>query len=56
MGKLVPFEKRRRAPRAKVDPGGSGEILMFTGVRYQRDTAKLPADGTKPERPNRKRG
>lgn len=28
---------------------------MFTGIRYQRGTPVQPTDGSKPQRPSRKR-
>jgi len=56
LGKLVPFEKGRRPPRAKNANGSSGQILIFTGVRYERGGAPLPSDGNTPARPKRKRG
>jgi hypothetical protein len=55
LGKLVQFERRDK------DRGGgtsaraeSAEILIFTGVRYERDTSTIPtkptASGTKRKR------
>ncbi len=48
LGKLVQFEKRR-APRTKQAPasGGRGEVVLFTGVRYERTAAPatLPDKG-----------
>ena len=55
MGKLVQFEKRETSR----DDGKSrrlegAEILMFTGVRYERDNSGAPpkptASGTKRKR------
>ena len=31
-------------------------VIMFTGIRYQRGPSGQPNDGSKPQRPNRKRG
>lgn len=56
VGKLVPFEKGRRPPRAKTADVAGGQILIFTGVRYERGGPPLSTDGTTPARPKRKRG
>jgi len=57
LGKLVPFDKRRRPSRgAPADASDSGQVVIFTGVRYQRDTPPQPTGGHKPQRPSRKRG
>lgn len=56
MGKLVPFEKRLRPAKAKSADGSGGQILIFTGVRYERSGAPMPSDGNTPARPKRKRG
>jgi hypothetical protein len=56
LGKLVPFEKRRRPARPKTADGLGGQILIFTGVRYERGGAPMPSDGNTPARPKRKRG
>jgi len=56
LGKLVPFEKRRRIGRAQPAEPAEGKILIFTGVRYQRTSSTLPNDGNTPARPKRKRG
>lgn len=46
MGKLVQFEGRGRGTRVeKIDPTANAEILIFTGVRYERQTGVTP---TKP--------
>ena len=56
LGKLVQFEKRREA-KAPTPKSAPAEILIFTGVRYQRDT-KTPdkPNATTPTRSKRKRG
>ncbi len=54
LGKLVTFQKSVRSAKAKPVTG-QGEVVLFTGVRYERDTAapdKPPATA----RPKRKRG
>ena len=56
LGKLVPFDKRRRTGRAKAGVGTEAKILMFTGVRYDRGGTTLPTNGSTPARPKRKRG
>ncbi len=46
MGKLVQFEGRRRLPgEERAARAQSAEILIFTGVRYEREA---PATPTKP--------
>jgi len=37
MAKLVQFERRNRPISELRDNNGGPKILMFTGVRYQRD-------------------
>ncbi|MGV8854337.1 MAG: hypothetical protein ACOH2L_06790 [Devosia sp.] len=55
MGKLVKFDGRRRTlTTGKNSPVGA-QILMFTGVRYERGTPALPTKTIDP-RPKRKRG
>jgi hypothetical protein len=54
LGKLVPFQKP--AKPAKGRPlSGQGEVVLFTGVRYQRD-AVSPDKPPATARPKRKRG
>jgi hypothetical protein len=57
MGKLVPFEKRR-GDRASGKPARSesAEILIFTGVRYERDSTTAPTKPTASSGTKRKRG
>ncbi|HVX83032.1 MAG: hypothetical protein ACTHOR_10165 [Devosia sp.] len=55
MGKLVPFDKQRRAERSRAEIVGGGEVVLFTGVRYQRGTPPAPTgDGKHPARRKRK--
>jgi hypothetical protein len=58
LGKLVKFDQRRRPPSSTVRAGGSAQILIFTGVRYERGIP--PSSTVDPSRPNsrpkRKRG
>lgn len=36
LGKLVQLPKRGRTPKARSQSAGTGEIVLFTGVRYER--------------------
>lgn len=56
MGKLVPFDKGRRPSRPQVATTDRGQILIFTGVRYERGGTPLPSGGNTPTRRKRKRG
>ncbi len=57
MGKLVQFEGRVRSERTtKVGPSTEAEILIFTGVRYERDTGATPTKPTASSGGKRKRG
>ena len=44
MGKLVQFEQREKGSAAPRTGAGltEGQILIFTGVRYERDTGASP--------------
>ncbi len=45
MGKLVEFDKRRReGKRATPSQKPEGQVVLFTGVRYERGT-------TQPDKP-----
>ncbi|HZY68218.1 MAG TPA: hypothetical protein VFE52_06500 [Devosia sp.] len=47
MGKLVQFERRERGGTAARDPGTPpAEILIFTGVRYERQSDASPPKPT----------
>jgi hypothetical protein len=48
LGKLVPFEKQVKPRERKSDRAGGAEILMFTGVRYERDERDVPTVPPKP--------
>ena len=55
MGKLVQFEKRESGrDSGRADRGEAAEILIFTGVRYERGNVDAPpkptASGTKRKR------
>lgn len=60
MGKLVTFDKRRHPQRSEpaAEAPTGGQVLIFTGVRYERTAPSAPRDGstTTPARPKRKRG
>jgi len=45
MGNLIRFESRRRIIPGQNLPKGDSEVLIFTGVRYERfgDTEPAPA-------------
>lgn len=57
LGKLVQFQKRRGGPKA-VPPvrGGKADILIFTGVRYEREATDAPTKPSASPRAKRKRG
>jgi hypothetical protein len=56
LGKLVSLEKRRRPLRVKPAAGTEAQVVMFTGVRYQRDEPGVPTSDPSPKRPKHKRG
>ncbi|HEV7293622.1 hypothetical protein [Devosia sp. RR2S18] len=55
MGKLVNFERRNAPPAAADKPRGTAQILIFTGVRYERG-APPPSTRLDPTPRKRKRG
>lgn len=55
LGKIVPFDKRKRLGRTKAGDGADAQILIFTGVRYDRGGTNVPTNGSTPARPKRKR-
>lgn len=42
LGKLVQFIKRDRPPRPRGGEAATAKIMLFTGVRYERDGTPLP--------------
>lgn len=58
MGKLVQFEGRGKDSRVGKPPEQhvDAEILMFTGVRYERQTEASPTKPTASSGGKRKRG
>ena len=56
LGKLVQFEKGRREGRLdRPRRSGGAEILIFTGVRYERQDPAAPTKPTATPRAKRKR-
>jgi len=56
LGKLVPFEKQAKSRDSKSDRPGGAEILIFTGVRYEREAPNVPTKPTASSGNKRKRG
>ena len=56
LGKLVKFDQRTKAANPERSMPGSAQILIFTGVRYERGTSQPPNKRLDPTRPKRKRG
>jgi hypothetical protein len=57
LGKLVQFEGRRKGRAGgKPDRSGSAEILIFTGVRYERESSNAPTKPPASSGAKRKRG
>jgi hypothetical protein len=57
LGKLVQFERREGRPeRSETDRPAQAEILIFTGVRYERDTQPMPPKPSASSGSKRKRG
>jgi hypothetical protein len=56
LGKLVKFELRERPASGQTKPRGDAQILLFTGVRYERGTTWPVETRRDPSRPKRRRG
>ena len=58
LGKLLQFDSRGKGRvAAKPDRSTNAEILIFTGVRYERDSSAAPTKPTaSPGATKRKRG
>lgn len=56
MGKLVKFDRRGKPVRRHAVATGMAKILIFTGVRYQRDGTPVPAKPPRAARAKRHRG
>jgi hypothetical protein len=50
------LDKRRRTAPPKGPSAGGGEVVIFTGIRYERGTEIDRAGDPPPARPKRKRG
>lgn len=55
LGKLVQFDKRGHHLRARPIGRGTAQIILFNGVRYERDGTPIPARPVASPRPKRKR-
>ncbi|MEQ9638317.1 MAG: hypothetical protein RLW68_19835 [Devosia marina] len=44
MAKLIKFERRRTSAGAEKQIPGDAQILIFTGVRYERGTPSPPTN------------
>ena len=55
LGKLLKFEGRTRSANAGQQGSGDAQILIFTGVRYERGTPPPPNNHSDARR-KRKRG
>jgi hypothetical protein len=57
LGKLVQFERREASrPAGKPDRSKKAEILIFTGIRYEREDPDVPSKPTPSRGVKRKRG
>ena len=57
LGKLVQFERRESSrPADKSDRSKKAQILIFTGIRYERDDSDVPSKPTPSRGVKRKRG
>ncbi|MET3926205.1 hypothetical protein ABIE28_002314 [Devosia sp. 2618] len=56
LGKLVKFDARLKTATRGAPLPGNAQILIFTGVRYERGTLQPPNASLDPTRPKRKRG
>jgi hypothetical protein len=57
LGKLLEFDRRGRPSKRRPFQPGDGQVVMFTGVRYQRAVAATSETTTPPPaKPRRKRG
>ncbi|WP_375597990.1 hypothetical protein [Devosia sp. Naph2] len=54
LGKLLKFEGRKKSASAGSQISGDAQILIFTGVRYERGTPPPPTTRND-NRPKRKR-
>jgi hypothetical protein len=56
LGKLVKFDLRPRIASDRAEPPGDAQILMFTGVRYERQTPQPPGQRRSPAGKKQTRG
>jgi hypothetical protein len=56
LGNLVQFERRKEPESDRPAPTAEAEILIFTGVRYERQTDAAPTKPTASSGGKRKRG
>jgi hypothetical protein len=56
LGKLVKFQSRRKPTTTAKTVAGAAQILIFTGVRYERGTSPTSNNSIDPSRPKRRRG
>jgi hypothetical protein len=56
LGKLVQFERKGKARADRPARSTEAEILIFTGVRYERDSGAKPTKPTASSGAKRKRG
>jgi len=57
LGKLVQFQSRKtKRAEGRHDPAQSAEILIFTGIRYEREEPAAPTKPTSSPRSKRTRG
>ncbi|ODT68550.1 MAG: hypothetical protein ABS75_19980 [Pelagibacterium sp. SCN 63-23] len=56
LGKLLKFAARTKSDTAGATRLGAAQILIFTGVRYERGTPPPPKDHVDAKRRKRKRG
>ena len=55
MGKLVQFNQRNRPISAQRDVSADGRVLIFTGVRYERQSDPKRGENERPVRKRRKK-
>ncbi|MFC3706150.1 hypothetical protein ACFOOL_15465 [Devosia honganensis] len=56
MGKLLKFAARKKSEAAGTSVSGDAQILIFTGVRYERWAPPPPETHAQSGRRKRKRG
>ena len=56
MGNLVQFERRKEPEPDRPAPSAEAEILIFTGVRYERQADAAPTKPTASSGGKRTRG